>query len=168
VVAAGTWSLFSHARYGVWNPSTAVVDRRLRFPPLPWGTMADQALDRVATPYGVWHLGTALTLGWLAFVMVGMVLLQRSSLRVEASGVVLALTLTTLAGLVTLNNGGLLNAFTARYVIFAFPVLLAAAAAGWAHLRRPALALAPIALAAAAATAFLFVDFLPRFPLRVG
>lgn len=167
-LAVGVWSLVSHARYGVWNPSTAVVDRRLRFPALSWDTIASQALDRGATPYGVWHLGTALTVGWLAFVVVGLVLLRRSALRAEAFLLVVGIGSVAVMGLVSLNNSGLLNAFTARYLIFAFPTLLAAAAAGWAHLRRPVVSLAPVALAAVAATAFLLADFLPQFPLRVG
>lgn len=170
VLAVAAWSAVTHARYDVWNSTTAVVRQRVRFVPLSWSTLGSDALERAATPYGSWGLGVVLTLLWLVFVLVGLVLWRDrpGPGRVEMLVVVVAVAAAAVAGLASLNNDGFINAFSARYLLFAYPILLSAAAAGWAGLRRPVVAWAPLVAASLAAVAFLAVDFLPDFPLRVG
>jgi len=167
-VVAVWWMLVTRERYGVLNPVTGFVARIGRFPSLGMTTLARDALRLTGLPYGQWHTGPAVAAGVLAATAAGMVAMARQRGRALALWSVITLVLGTVIGLLQANAAGVVNAFNTRYILLAYPAVVAAAATGWVVARCRLAAALPVAAMWALAVLFFVVGFLPRFPFRVG
>lgn len=171
LASIAVWSWAIHDRYGTWDPAQAFVQQRYRHPTVPWSLLGSDALQRGATPFGAgtWPHDQFVTALWIALVAVGLVAWVATDRRLDRALVVATPMACAAGGYVLMNRSGIVNTFTARYLVFAYPTLLAAAAAGWVGIRRVAFVpVVPVAVAAGTAAFFLWADFLPRFPLRLG
>lgn len=165
---AVAWALVSNARYGVFNPVTAVIERIVRFPVLPLGTLARDAARLTGEPFGHWSTEPLVAVATAGFVVVGLVLSVRCPPGNVRWLLIAAITGGTVAGLLRANAAGVVNAFNSRYVLFSYPALVAAASVGWATVGRRVVAALPVIGLWCVAVLFFTIAFHPRFPFRVG
>jgi 4-amino-4-deoxy-L-arabinose transferase-like glycosyltransferase len=162
------WALVSRARYGVFNPATAVVEVIGPFRVVPLHELVTETARLTGLPFGHWRTGPAVAIGLAVVFVVGLALSRRCRPTAFRLASAAALAAAIVIGLVPANRAGILNAVNTRYVLCAYPALVAVAAAGWATVRSRWSSFAPAVAMWSLAALFFVAGVLPRFPFRVG
>jgi hypothetical protein len=166
-LAFAAWTAFYRWSTGYLDPSEHIRDRHGAHHPFPGTVDFLRAVgDRALVPYGRWPMPGWLTLLVVAVVVAGVVLALRRGPSVAA--VVAAVTLGLQLALVFQQAREGSSAMSARLLLPAYPLVLAAACAGLGTLRSRAAPLLVPAAVAALAVVFLAGSFVPRFPPGLG
>ncbi len=164
---AVAWTLVSYERYGVFNPVTAMMERVIRLRVVPVSELARESLRLTGLPFGHWHTGPLVATTTAGLILAGIVLSHRCQPGAVRWLLVTAVVVGTIVGLLEANSEGILNAFNTRYVLIAYPPLIAAAATGWSRCSRSAGVAVVAAMWCVGATFFL-AAFHPLFRFRAG
>lgn len=167
-VGVAVWAVASRIVTGQFDGSQAFLDRYLG--PAP-AVVADRfangvTANRVLLPFGGWSVPVVILLVVPVIVLIGLVLAVRAGhgLAVTVSVGMLVVQMLVLA--VQVNRG--LNVVSARLLLPSYPPAVAAATVGWAAVRRWTATFVPTGAAALLGLWFFFVDFVTRFPPRLG
>jgi hypothetical protein len=163
-LAFAAWTAFYRWSTGYLDPSEHIRDRHGAHHPFPGTVDFLRAVgDRALLPYGRWPMPGWLTLLVVAVVVAGLVLALRRGPSVAAAVATAALAVQLALVFQQAREGS--SAMSARLLLPAYPLVLAAACAGLGTLRRRGAPLLVPAAVAALATVFVAGSFFPRFPL---
>jgi hypothetical protein len=169
-VAFVAWTTFYRWSTGYLDPSEHIRDRHGAHHPFPGTVDFLRAVgERALVPYGRWPLSGWLTLLVVAVVVAGLVLAVRALLALRRgpglAAVVAAATLAVQLALVFQQAREGSSAMSARLLLPAYPLVVAAACCGLGTLRRREAPLLVPAAVTVLAVVFFAGSFLARFPL---
>jgi len=168
VVAGAAWAVMTRIATGRFDGSEAFLQRYVSPLPAATGDRFASGINagRVLLPFGRWAVPLVVLLAVPVVITVGLVLAGRAGRAVPVAMAVGVLIAQTLVLAVQVNRG--LNVVTARLMLPSYPLLIAAAVVGWATVRRWTATFVPALAAAALGLWFFVVDFVTRFPPRIG
>jgi hypothetical protein len=161
-LAFAAWTGFYRWSTGYLDPSEHIRDRHGAHHPFP-GTVdfLRAVADRALVPYGRWPMPGWLTLAVAAAAVAGLILAWRRGARLPA--LVAAATLGLQLALVFQQAREGSSAMSARLLLPAYPLVVAAACAGWETFRHRWAPLVLPAAVAAMAAVFYTGSLLPAF-----